>query len=92
MTTATRREPSVAVARRALDALSAALGIETPRVARPGAVGLLPQPLLVRVADGWVHPGPPTGWRDFWVMVSAGFPRPSVTQPGITRDRSPSRT
>lgn len=71
MTTATRREPSVAVARRALDALSAALGIDTPRVARPGAVGLLPPPLLVRVADGWVHPGPPTAWDDFWVMVSA---------------------
>jgi len=71
MTTATRREPSVAVARRALDELSAALGIDTPRAARPGAVGLLPHPLLLRAADGWVHPGPPTAWPDFWAMVSA---------------------
>jgi len=71
VTTATRREPSVAVARRALDELSAALGIGTPRAARPGAVGLLPHPLLLRAADGWVHPGPPTAWADFWAMVSA---------------------
>ena len=71
MTTATRREPSLAVARRALDALSAALGIDTPRAARPGAVGLLPPPMLLRAADGWVHPGPPTAWADFWTMVSA---------------------
>jgi hypothetical protein len=71
MITATQREPSVAVARRALDDLSGALGIETPRLARPGAVGLLPHPLLLRVADGWVHPGPPTARADFWTMVSA---------------------
>jgi hypothetical protein len=71
MKIATKREPSVAVARRALDGLSAALGIDTPRVARPGAVGLLPHPLLLRVADGWVHPGPPTAWDDFCVMVSS---------------------
>ena len=71
MTTATRREPSVAVARRALDELSAALGVDTPRAARPGAVGLLPHPLLLRAADGWVHPGPPTSWADFWLIVSA---------------------
>jgi len=70
VTIATRREPSLAVARRALDALSAALGIETPRTARPGVVGLLPHPMLLRTADGWVHPGPPTAWADFWTMVS----------------------
>ena len=50
--------------------LCAALDLPLLRAARPGSVGLLPPPLLLRVADGWVHPGPPTAWADFDAMLA----------------------
>jgi hypothetical protein len=70
----------VALARRELDELADRLGIALPPEARPGAdlhvrarrgvVWPVPAP-LVRAADGWVHPGPPTAWSSFVDMVSA---------------------
>jgi hypothetical protein len=72
--------PGVALARRELDDLAARLGIPVPDEARPGADllarsrrgGVWPVPApLVRAADGWVHPGPPTAWSAFVDMVSA---------------------
>jgi len=71
MTGVATREPGVAIARRAARALCEALGIPLPRPARPGSVGLLPPPRLLRTADGWVHPGPPTAWDDFTTMVDS---------------------
>jgi CoA-transferase family III len=65
------REPGVAVARRAASELCDALGLPLLRPARVASVGLLPPPRLVRVADGWVHPGPPTAWADFETMVAS---------------------
>ena len=71
---------AVALARRELDELAARLGTEVPREARPGAdlatrarradPWPVPAPLL-RAADGWVHPGPPTAWSAFVDMVTA---------------------
>jgi hypothetical protein len=68
------------VARRELDDLADQLGIVVPAEARAGAdlavrarrgiVWPVPAP-LVRAADGWVHPGPPTAWSSFVDMVSA---------------------
>jgi hypothetical protein len=69
MTVVATREPGVAVARRAARDLCDALGLSVPRVARPGAAGLLPKPVLLRAADGWVHPGPPTAWDEFAAMI-----------------------
>jgi hypothetical protein len=70
----------VALARLELVDLAARLGIPLPHEARPGADLLarsrrgggwpVPAP-LVRVADGWVHPGPPTAWSAFVDMVTA---------------------
>ena len=70
----------VALARRELDELAERLGIALPAEARPGAdllvrsrrgvVWPVPAP-LVRAADGWVHPGPPTAWASFVDMVTA---------------------
>jgi hypothetical protein len=84
----------VAVARREVDELAARLGIATPREARPGADLAvrsrrgIPWPVaapLVRVADGWVHPGPPTAWRDFADLVAAlGASWPDLS--GLTAD------
>jgi hypothetical protein len=71
MTGVATREPGVAIARRAARALCDALGIPLIRPARPGSVGLLPPPRLLRTADGWVHPGPPTAWDDFTAMVDS---------------------
>ncbi|MEX1006918.1 MAG: CoA transferase [Acidimicrobiia bacterium] len=71
MTALTTREPGVAIARRAARELCDALGIPLLRPARPGSVGLLPPPIVLRAADGWVHPGPPTAWDDFTAMVDA---------------------
>ena len=71
MSTVVSREPGVAVARRAASELCDALGVPLLRPARVAAVGLLPPPLLLRAADGWVHPGPPTAWADFEAMVGS---------------------
>jgi hypothetical protein len=70
----------VARARRELVDLAARLDIAVPPEARPGAdllvrsrrgvVWPVPAP-LVRAADGWVHPGPPTAWASFVDMVTA---------------------
>jgi hypothetical protein len=80
MTTRCVTSADVVLARREVDDLAARLGIDTPPEARPGADlavrarrGIpwpVPAPLL-RVADGWVHPGPPTAWRDFADLVAA---------------------
>jgi hypothetical protein len=69
-TTATR-EPAVSVARRAARELCDALDLPLLVPARPGSVGWLPPPRLLRAADGWVHPGPPTAWDDFAVMLES---------------------
>jgi hypothetical protein len=70
----------VTLARRELDELADRLGVPLPPEARPGAdllvrsqrgvVWPVPAP-LVPVADGWVHPGPPTAWSSFVDMVTA---------------------
>jgi hypothetical protein len=80
MTTRCAARAGVALARRELDELAARLGIALPAVARPGAdlfvraergiVWPVPAPLL-RAADGWMHPGPPTAWSSFVDMVTA---------------------
>jgi len=71
MSTVVSREPGVAVARRAARELCEALGVPLLRPARVAAAGLLPPPRLLRAADGWVHPGPPTAWADFEAMVGS---------------------
>lgn len=65
------REPGVAIARRAAGELCDALDLPLLPPARPGSVGLVPPPLLLRAADGWVHPGPPTAWPDFDAMLAS---------------------
>lgn len=74
------RTAGVALARRELDDIAARLGVALPPEARPGAdllvrtrrgvVWPVPAP-LVRAADGWVHPGPPTAWSSFVDLVTA---------------------
>ena len=71
MTAVTMREPGIAIARRAARELCDAMGIPLIRPARSGSVGLLNAPILLRAADGWVHPGPPTAWEDFRAMLDA---------------------
>lgn len=81
------RRVGVGVARRVLEDLSARLDMPLPREARPGAdlwvrlegPALWPAaPLLLRAADGWIHPGPPTTWSAFTDMVrSLGARRPT---------------
>jgi len=94
MTTRCAARSGVALARREIDELAERLGIATPVEARPGAdlavrarKGITwpaPAPLL-RAADGWVHPGPPTAWREFTVMAEAlGASWPDLT--GLTVD------
>jgi len=80
------RPVGVADAGRALVALADRLGLAVPPEARVGADLLersargLPWPdpaPLLRTADGWVHPGPPTAWSTFTDMaVSLGAARP----------------
>ena len=80
------RANGVAVARDAVIELCSALDLPTLPEARPGADLLvrarrgLPFPeqgTLLRAADGWVHPGPPTAWELFTTMaVSLGAPAP----------------
>ncbi len=55
--------------RLAIDELHDALGLAPIAFARPGAVGLLRPPVLLRTADGWIQPGPPTVWPDVIVML-----------------------
>jgi hypothetical protein len=71
MSTRTSSRPAVAIADAAARDLSERLGIPLLPEARPGAVGLLAPGVLLRAADGWVHPGPPTAWADFAAMVHA---------------------
>jgi hypothetical protein len=71
MSAVATREPGVAVARRATCALCDSLGLPLLEPARPGSVGLPPPPVLLRAADGWVHPGPPTAWADFHAMLGS---------------------
>jgi len=80
MTTRCTTRVGVALAHRELDDLADRLGIPLPPEARPGAdlavrarLGI-PWPVdapLLRTADGWVHPGPPTAWPSFVDMVTA---------------------
>jgi hypothetical protein len=65
------REPAVSVARRAATELCQVLDLPLVVPARPGSVGWLAPPRLLRAADGWVHPGPPTAWDDFAVMLGS---------------------
>ncbi|HEX5588464.1 MAG TPA: CoA transferase [Acidimicrobiia bacterium] len=60
----------VAIADAAVRELSEALGLPGVDLARPGAPGLMAPGVLLRAADGWVHPGPPTAWPDFAAMIS----------------------
>jgi hypothetical protein len=71
----------------AVHALLADLEIATPSEALPGADlvvaaeqrRVLPEPgRLLRAADGWFHPGPPTVWADFTAMAVALGARPPV--------------
>jgi hypothetical protein len=94
MSTRCATRTGVALARREIDDLAERLGIPTPPEARPGAdlavrarTGIAwpaPAPLL-RAADGWVHPGPPTAWREFTAMAETlGAAWPDLT--GLTTD------
>jgi hypothetical protein len=71
MSATTTREPAVAVARRAAREICDALDLPLLAVARTGSIGWPPAPRLLRTADGWVHPGPPTVWDDFAAMVGS---------------------
>jgi hypothetical protein len=71
MSAPTTREPAVAVARRAAREICCALEMPLLAVARTGSIGWPPAPRLLRTADGWVHPGPPTVWDDFAAMVGS---------------------
>jgi len=80
MTTRCAARPGVALVRRELDELADRLGMRLPPEARAGADLAvrarrgIPWPVpapLVRTADGWVHPGPPTAWSSFVDMVAA---------------------
>ncbi len=71
----------------AVHALVADLGIDTPREALPGADLVaaeeqgreLSEPgRLLRAADGWFHPGPPTVWADFTALATSLGARPPV--------------
>jgi hypothetical protein len=86
MTIACTGNVGVAVARQGVQELSSRLGVPLPMEARPGAdlwargtarhAWPAPAPLL-RAADGWVHPGPPTAWGAFADMAMAlGAPAP----------------
>ncbi len=77
------RRAAVSIARAAAADLAAALGVAELDEARPGAVGLLTPPVLLRTADGWVHPGPPTAWADFAAMAH------SLGAPPVPRDGGP---
>jgi hypothetical protein len=81
-----RAVSGIALARRELDDLAARLDLAVPAEARVGAdlaarhrQGLpwpAPAPLL-RAADGWVHPGPPTAWSAFVdLVITLGAPAP----------------
>ena len=72
--------PESPLARRELDDLAERLGLPLPPEARAGADLAvrarrgIPWPVdapLLRTADGWVHPGPPTAWSAFVDMVTA---------------------
>jgi hypothetical protein len=76
----------IATASRAVEVLADQLGRPLPPEARPGAdlwersrrgetwPGRAP---LLRTADGWIHPGPPTAWSSFTTMaVALGAPLP----------------
>ena len=86
----------VATARRAVEALAERLGRPLPPEAAPGADLWArsrrgeewpgPAPLL-RTADGWVHPGPPTAWSAFTDMVvtlGAAVPAGDRAWPDLT--------
>jgi CoA-transferase family III len=88
MTTAVLRTAGVVVARDATRDLCAALGLPLIAEARPGAdlsvraargLPFPPPGRLLRAADGWVHPGPPTVWDTFSAMaISLGAPVPAT--------------
>lgn len=65
------RRAAVAIADEAVRDLCDALGVPMIDAARPGAPGLMAPGVLLRAADGWVHPGPPTAWPDFAVMIES---------------------
>ena len=68
------------------------LGFDPPPEALPGAdlvvaeeLGLeLPAPgRLLRAADGWFHPGPPTAWADFTAMAQSLGATPASASDGL---------
>jgi hypothetical protein len=65
------RRAAVAIADAAVRELCDALGLPMIDAARPGAPGLMAPGVLLRAADGWVHPGPPTARQDFAVMIES---------------------
>jgi len=76
----------------AVHALVADLAIDAPPEALPGADLVvaaeqrheLPEPgRLLRAADGWFHPGPPTAWADFTAMTVALGAGPPVAPDGL---------
>ena len=91
----------VATALRAVEALADRLGRALPPEARPGAdlwersrrrEAWPARAPLLRTADGWVHPGPPTAWSAFTDMaVTLGAPVPTADRAfpdltGLTAD------
>jgi hypothetical protein len=94
MTTAVVPVAGVAAARNVTRDLCAALGLPLIAEARPGAdlsvrarrgLPFPPPGRLLRAADGWVHPGPPTVWDTFSAMaISLGAPVPAT--PGALPD------
>src|SRR4051794_35942562 len=81
-----------ATATGAVLALLGDLEIEPPPAAFPGADLMVAEAQgrelpeagrLLRAADGWFHPGPPTAWADFTTMTaSLGAPPPGAPAPG----------
>ena len=65
------RRAAVAIADAAVREMCEALGLPMIDAARPGAPGLMAPGVLLRASDGWVHPGPPTAWPDFAVMIES---------------------
>jgi hypothetical protein len=92
---ATRAASAVGIVQRELHDLAARLDLELPASARVGAdlaarsrrgVAWPTAAPLLRAADGWVHPGPPTAWSgfvDLAVALGAPLPAPGEQWPAL---------